>query len=522
MLAIASSKKFTKAQTKSDGDFHFFRTHTDITPTLYDAKKKILEDFLDISAQANKIQGGSDISPEDFKTVMEAWSSGKDFNQALDEKLVEEFQAKTGEQLTGGSLVSDFRAGMGGGNLSGSCDKWMQGAGVALEKINNLLTIYAQILQESEKDAKLATVITAMTKKTSIQDSFANGSTFTQEELKKADASTISHLRKLDEITNELIALSAAGKRGDGVKVGGNVLHTPLQLIKGASTIFRSLSGEGGHEVILEAAANKVSIETGKLSKSLEDIFKASGGRVIFTAQQEYEKKQITDKNDKTMYVKVKPDVTITASSDNVKFIFHSSAKLRVQLLDKENKSRQKRARLSSSVSVGELLSMAVENGVEGFEQALGWQLYKPQGRGHTRRIEEGDFSPMQSLWEDFKRMSSKLAFIRAFVGTGQVYGDKKNKIDWNTIIVVNDRVYSFYEILRDIEEKDIVSNTDYYKRADKELGSLTSYSLLDEESIYSLGEKENRVSRVKEQIKNIYETKYHISIDLYKLSTLL
>lgn len=472
---------------------------------MQNAKDQILIDFRTRFSQDVVKKNNIPLTEQEIENIFTQWNSitkGDTFGKELTNKLTEYMDNKI---FTGANIQADIEKAylaMGWEEQQINSDKYVGDLQQILDVFQKRLNNYLEILYSIEEDFYLKKIID-LYRLTGKQPSEKFMSRYknikiTPEQEANLDIRFNSNLNNLIDIMH---SLNVINKKMSGVIVPADLFSDEKT---GIQSSLNSISGETIHEPLTAWLINNKLGQDKEILSKLEDIFKTSN----FKVTAETTGQNIGPEGTKMAGEQLKEDVGVTWDSDNFKIHFGVSNKLRQSQKNLSTKTGKLIGSVSpQSISLGELVSMSIQNGTPlAYEQGWSALLQSPSNKG------KWNLKPWEDSWVKFKETAKYVALFRALIGTGL-------EGDFASIFIVNDKVFSGYDILKKVDDIQGRSKIVRWKE------SLPDYTDIKRDVDEPYQEKwpkkteaENRQTKQKAIIDAWYKKKYHIEIQLKAL----
>ena len=487
------------------------------------SKDIILRDFVSqfkkVNQAASQVQN---LSKEQIKTLLKQWNSTSP--ESFGEQYSGELAKYTNEYLSGAGLMQEIESFLQTKdytNLENS-DKAASRAQKALEIINNRLGNYKSILEgiaESGPNANLDPI--TLEKIISLYNQSGNpvnapefqGQTLILPSSVQTENSNKvqTALSNLEQIISVLQSIAGGGKGAlTGVGKDNRTITNPTEILRLAVSAFNNIGSEGIHEPLAAHIANVVKLKGNtEVIDVVDKMFRSVSGFSVHG--ESYMTANLGAKGTKMAGAQLKPDIELRWDLGSFQIIFPTSNKLRQS---KRNFNKTTGSTFGNlhpqGITLGELLGMTLTSSPKWFEAGWSAILNAPMGR-HTYQIdnEQGFFLPYEAKWQEFKHNAKYIALYRALIGTG-ITGD------FAALLIVNDKVFSMYDILEQVENPAVV-------RWSLSHSQIPSFNELRQEISGEFTDNipkdaSSRISSQTSAIEQIYNKKYYIEIQLRAL----
>ena len=510
--------------TKSNLPFFLEGASLEAAPKILQTNKDvILKDFLKGFKQVNAgVPELKSMTKDQLKMLLREWNSttpdslGAEYGDLLAQELDKNI-------FTGAGLAAAFDNAMakeGISDIKNVSERYAAEAQKILELISDRLEVYMSTLKGLQEPALLEKVLETyeLTGKPIVDPDLKNYNSWqlTPQERARLSQKLSSNIEKLKEIIQELNTMS----KGEAVSTKDGI-KKPKTLLKSASSCFGTLGGEGIHEVIGEHSANLIKVR-GKqeVVDRATMSFQQAGWKVTATSNSG---QNVGLAEGKMKGQQKKPDINIYWDMGGVVIELPVSMKMRQSEQNYNFKTGQTKGAVSAqNIALGELLAMTLHSraSTAWYEKGLSAILDAPRGDAASLKA---DYIPFEESWQEFKEASKYVALFRSFVGTG-IDGD-----DFATLFVVNDTVYSMYDILDQVDNNSVVRwGTSYWG---KDLG-IPSFSDMVKKvggsyregsgNIPSKNEIAERQQEELNAIKSLWNKKITIELQLTNLARTL
>jgi len=482
-------------------------------------KDIILSDFLKGFKQVNSdVPQLKSMTKEQLRTLLNQWNSKN--SGSLGEELGNNIANYIDKQIvTGAGIQAAFEAAINDNNIrniNNPAQRATAAAEEALKIITDKLTIYKDILKQVEEPALLMKVL-------EIHDSFNkpysdpdlnkyNGRILSEAEKTRLSTKVSNNFSTLQDVVHTLQALS----KGTYSLDGKDPIQTVKSLMKTATGCFGAVGGEGIHEIIGEHAANivKTTGEDEVVNKTTS-LFQQSGGKVSGSSNLGH---NVGELGTKMAGKQLKPDIEIWWDINGVTINLPVSMKARQSTSNYTVGGKTIGTVRPQGIQLGELLAMTLNStaSTKWYEQGLGAVLHTPS----KNDADLADaYQPFIESWNEFKKAAKYTALFRALVGTG-ITGD------FAALFIVNDTVFSVYDILNNADNSTVIRWGTGYNG--KDLGipdfdtmvSQVGGKYRDSDGkIPTHAEAGGRISEEQGWIKALWNTKIYIEIQLTNLS---
>lgn len=221
-----------------------------------------------------------------------------------------------------------------------------------------------------------------------------------------------------------------------------------------------------------------------------------------------------------------KSDIIMTYNEGGVTFQLGGSIKLQQKTDVVKGKALPKISNLHSGLSIGDMIEEYSKisgfslSELEHFEAGIGALKVRSGNKlvKFTQAQSSGGYSNLSTAWENLKEASKYAGFLRAISGSGANTGLSTLKNDTAAIIVVNNQVYSIYNILQSI-----VMDFDKYAKITGPGWTNSKFSTWHQKILASQSKPaeeggpnyaETRSENIKGWIQQLYNLKVNISLN--------